>query len=68
MSLIPAWLRGGDDHALAATTYSGRESATDRATRASAERGSMGRPHRTTRDAANAGEDYRLGRRNRHRA
>lgn len=53
------WRRS--DRELAATKYAGRESATDRAARKSAERGTLGRPHRTARDAVNAGEDYRLG-------
>jgi hypothetical protein len=58
-----AWFGfGRSDRELAATKYAGRESATDRALRRQAERGSMGRPARNARDAANAGEDYRLGR------
>lgn len=57
-----AWLLGGNDKQMAATKYAGRESATDRAARKRAERGSMGTPHHTARQAANQGEDYRLGR------
>jgi hypothetical protein len=63
MRLIPAWLSGRDDRALAAGKYAGRQSATDR-TRT---RNTMGRPHRNARDAANTGEDYRLGQRGRRR-
>ncbi|MEE4541013.1 hypothetical protein V2S66_03395 [Streptomyces sp. V4-01] len=43
------------DKELAATKYAGRESATDRAARLQHERGSMGSPHRTARDADRAG-------------
>lgn len=58
-----AWFGlGRSDRELAATKYAGRQSATDRALAKQAQRGTMGRPARTARDAANAGEDYRLGR------
>lgn len=50
-----AWLLGGNDKQLAQTRYAGRPSATDRAARKRAERGSMGTPHRTARDADRAG-------------
>lgn len=48
-----AWRRS--DRELAATKYAGRESATNRALRRQAERGTMGRPHRSARDADRAG-------------
>lgn len=62
MRVIPEWARPGRDRQLAATRYAGQESATSSASRRQAERGSMGRPPRSTRDAANTGEDYRLDR------
>jgi hypothetical protein len=51
----------GNDKQMAATRYAGRQSATDRARAKQAERGSMGKPHRSVRDAANAGESFRTG-------
>jgi hypothetical protein len=51
-----AWRRS--DRELAATKYVGRESATDRTARRRAERGSMGRGHRTARDADRAGQAW----------
>jgi hypothetical protein len=51
-----AWFGlGRSDHELAATKYAGRESATDRARRRAAERGSMGKPHHNARDADRTG-------------
>lgn len=44
-----AWRRS--DRELADTKYAGRESASDRARRKQAERGSMGRAHRNAHDA-----------------
>lgn len=50
-----AWIAGGNDKQLAATRYAGQESATTRALGRQAQRGSMGRPHRSARDADRAG-------------
>lgn len=38
MRLIPAWLRGGNDHELAATRYAGREPASAKTARKETER------------------------------
>jgi hypothetical protein len=43
------------DRELAATRYAGRESASTRAARKTAARGSMGRAHRTATDADRTG-------------
>lgn len=48
-----AWRRS--DRELAATKYAGRESASTRARRKDAARGTLGRPHRTAADADRAG-------------
>ncbi|NUP52339.1 MAG: hypothetical protein HOW97_34210 [Catenulispora sp.] len=48
----------GNDRAMASSTYSGRESASDKATRKQRERGSMGRGHRNAADADRAGKAW----------
>ena len=65
MRLVPEWLRGGNDRQLAATTYAGRTSATDRAAQRLAERGTMGRPHPTARHADRAAARWERGDRRR---
>lgn len=65
MSLIPAWLKGGDDHALASTRYQGRESASARRTRKDAERSVQRRAvakRRVPSDAASGGGEAFAGR------
>jgi len=44
---IPEWLRGGNDRELARSRYADKEPASTRARSKQAERGSMGRGHRT---------------------
>jgi hypothetical protein len=48
-----SWLRGGNDHQLAATRYADRESASDRAASKT-----FGKPDRTSRDAARRGQAW----------
>ncbi|GGZ23653.1 hypothetical protein GCM10010387_16060 [Streptomyces inusitatus] len=57
MSLLPTWLRSGSDRALAASSYAGRRSATERA---AAKQRTRARTRRQAdiREAARAGQAW----------